>query len=184
MTTKQPQELNAHHHSKRGLNPVNVIAARNTHTHTHRDMGKTTGWNTGTHMYPYIYGWMVPLIPAWISPNWLTTINIMTQLAYLAHFLAAGRHNFPLLAVTLVVYRVIDNVDGMHARRTKQTSKLGEYLVCDVVWFRHRCRRCRCRFIPFSELVVSLSRCRVAAPHLHRITRSTPFTSQYCGTFP
>ena len=32
------------------------------------------------------------------------------------------------LAVSIIVYAILDCLDGQHARRTKQTSKLGELL--------------------------------------------------------
>jgi phosphatidylglycerophosphate synthase len=61
----------------------------------------------------------------------MTAANIAVQTAYMCYFLFTGRHDMCWFAGTLLVYRIIDNIDGMHARLTKRTSRLGEFLVRD-----------------------------------------------------
>lgn len=107
-----------------------------------------TGFNTGKHLYPLLYAWMIPYIPrsslgfsfslpfpfldhysSLVTPNFISAVNIAVQLAYLAYYLFSGEHHILLFGATLFTYRLLDNIDGMHARATKQTSRLGEFLV-------------------------------------------------------
>lgn len=79
----------------------------------------------------YLVDPVLPLVPAWISPNWIT------HAGHASCFLAAmvliaiwpsGGAPFAVAALLLQIYIWCDNADGAHARRTSQTSPFGEYL--------------------------------------------------------
>lgn len=79
---------------------------------------------------------MVPRIPARVTPNTLTIVGqILAVLSALAAA-AAVAHNgvggqpvfFIVSAFCMVAYLTFDNIDGAHARRTGQSSVLGEFL--------------------------------------------------------
>ena len=86
------------------------------------------GFNTGKHLYPRLYSWMIPLIPKSVTPNSITAVNIGIQLLYLVRFVLLGQHDWLWFGATLLIYRILDNVDGMHARATQQCSVFGEFL--------------------------------------------------------
>jgi phosphatidylglycerophosphate synthase len=75
---------------------------------------------------------IVPRIPASITPNSLTIVGqICGVLSAVATYGAAvGGVPFLYLVSTflLLAYLTFDNIDGAHARRTGQTSPLGEFL--------------------------------------------------------
>jgi phosphatidylglycerophosphate synthase len=78
------------------------------------------------------WSWLVERIPVWITPN---AITITGQLCVIAAVVAAAGAVFggiPSLylatSLLLFLYLTCDNVDGAHARRTGQTSPLGEFL--------------------------------------------------------
>lgn len=74
---------------------------------------------------------IIPRIPAAITPNTLTILGqICAMLSVIATGAAvAGAPIFYLVsALLLVTYLTFDNIDGAHARRTGQTSHLGEFL--------------------------------------------------------
>lgn len=74
---------------------------------------------------------LVPRIPASIAPNTLTIIGQMCGVlsAVATGAAVAGAPIFYLVsAVLLLAYLTFDNIDGAHARRTGQTSPLGEFL--------------------------------------------------------
>lgn len=74
---------------------------------------------------------IVPRIPASITPNTLTVIGqAMAILAACTTWIAMQGHPFFYIvaAVLLLGYLTFDNIDGAHARRTKQCSPLGEFL--------------------------------------------------------
>lgn len=74
---------------------------------------------------------IIPRIPASITPNTLTIVGqICGVLSAVATGAAvAGTPIFYLVsAFLLMAYLTFDNIDGAHARRTKQTSSLGEFL--------------------------------------------------------
>ncbi len=78
-----------------------------------------------------IWNRIIPRIPASITPNTLTIIGqICAVLSAVATWFAVnGQPIFYLLScVLLLAYLTFDNIDGAHARRTKQTSVLGEFL--------------------------------------------------------
>ncbi len=76
----------------------------------------------------------VPLarrIPPWVRPNTITAAGAVFMLASLVFVrlaLAGNRWGFLGAALCTLVYFTCDNVDGPHARRTGQTSHLGEFL--------------------------------------------------------
>lgn len=74
---------------------------------------------------------LVPRIPASITPNTLTIIGqVLAVLAAVA--CGAATFGYPVLyllsALMFLAYLTFDNIDGPHARRTGQTSPLGEFL--------------------------------------------------------
>jgi len=74
---------------------------------------------------------IIPRIPAGITPNTLTILGqICAMLSVIATGAAvAGAPIFYLVsAFLLLTYLTFDNIDGAHARRTGQTSHLGEFL--------------------------------------------------------
>jgi phosphatidylglycerophosphate synthase len=75
---------------------------------------------------------MIPKIPASVTPNTLTVIGqICGVLSAVATYGAAvGEIPFLYLVSSflLLAYLTFDNIDGAHARRTGQTSPLGEFL--------------------------------------------------------
>lgn len=74
---------------------------------------------------------ITPLIPRGITPN---AITIFGQLCAIIAAVTAGLATLgmPLLfivsGVCMLIYLTADNLDGAHARRTGQTSRLGEFL--------------------------------------------------------
>ncbi|MFO0744306.1 MAG: CDP-alcohol phosphatidyltransferase family protein [Myxococcota bacterium] len=74
---------------------------------------------------------LVPRIPASITPNTLTIIGqVLAVLGAVA--CGAATFGYPILylvsAILFLAYLTFDNIDGPHARRTGQTSPLGEFL--------------------------------------------------------
>lgn len=75
--------------------------------------------------------WMLLLIPRWVSPNALTILGLAASVGAVGAALAgAAGHTGMYLAsaILLFVYVSLDNLDGAHARRTGQSSHLGELL--------------------------------------------------------
>jgi phosphatidylglycerophosphate synthase len=73
----------------------------------------------------------LPLIPARMHPNTITHLGHLFMAIGAAVLLIARPTGGWLFAVTfalLWLYVFCDNADGAHARRTKQTSPLGEFL--------------------------------------------------------
>src|SRR5579884_3754966 len=74
---------------------------------------------------------LVEALPAALAPNAITLAG--EGCAVLAAVATAGavaghRWLYPLSALLLLAYMTGDNIDGPHARRTGQTSALGEFL--------------------------------------------------------
>ncbi len=75
--------------------------------------------------------WMVVLIPRWVSPNALTLVGLAASVAAVGAALggvAGYRWMYLASGALLFVYVTLDNLDGAHARRTGQSSRLGELL--------------------------------------------------------
>ncbi len=74
----------------------------------------------------------VAKFPGSLHPNTITHVghllNLVGLCAVLASHPARGGLVYLLPAVTLHIYNFCDNADGAHARRTKQSSALGEFL--------------------------------------------------------
>jgi ethanolaminephosphotransferase len=78
--------------------------------------------------------WLETLVPYWIAPNVLTLAGLLCNyFAFLlllfysptmTEFAPAWAHY--LVAFLLFAYQTLDNIDGKHARRTKNGSVLGE----------------------------------------------------------
>lgn len=74
---------------------------------------------------------IIPRIPDSVTPNSLTIVGqFCAVLSAVATWLAvSGTPIFYLVSgLLLMAYLTFDNIDGAHARRTKQTSVLGEFL--------------------------------------------------------
>jgi phosphatidylglycerophosphate synthase len=85
---------------------------------------------TNSYLYDSVlspfYDWLAPLIwPDWVHPNWITIIGGLGAgvSAYLVE-----HHHFGWACLFFTLYHMCDNMDGKHARRTKQTSKFGGIL--------------------------------------------------------
>jgi len=79
----------------------------------------------------YLWTPIIPRIPASITPNQITYAGIVCVVfAVLCALLAPTVHGslWYLSALLLFLYCNLDNLDGAHARRTGQTSPLGEVL--------------------------------------------------------
>lgn len=74
----------------------------------------------------------VARFPSSLHPNTITHVGHLTNLLGLVVVLAFGSPRggpaFAFAALTLHLYNFCDNADGAHARRTKQSSALGELL--------------------------------------------------------
>ncbi|MFO0661507.1 MAG: CDP-alcohol phosphatidyltransferase family protein [Polyangiaceae bacterium] len=74
---------------------------------------------------------IVPLIPSWIAPNAITIFGALCSIAAVPCAVAGGAGHlgfWGLSALLLFIYTTADNLDGAHARRTGQASKVGEFL--------------------------------------------------------
>ena len=79
----------------------------------------------------YLWTPIIPHIPAKVSPNAITYCGIVcVLLSVLCAMLAPGGNGvlWYVSAFLLFLYCNLDNLDGAHARRTGQTSPLGEIL--------------------------------------------------------
>src|SRR5215510_11649645 len=79
----------------------------------------------------YIWGPALPLVPEQVSPNTLSILgNLCSVLAFVALLLLTPGDQYLFLfpAVMTFGYLCFDNMDGMHARRTGQSSPLGEFI--------------------------------------------------------
>ena len=79
----------------------------------------------------YIWNPILDHLPASLKPNTITVIGALFMLLSVVFIrLGCGGENwgFILAAICTFVAMAGDNVDGPHARRTGQSSKLGEYL--------------------------------------------------------
>ena len=64
-------------------------------------------------------------IPASITPNMITITNfILINILFFSKLY----YNPFIFSLVIFLYWVLDNIDGIHARRTKQSSKIGETL--------------------------------------------------------
>jgi len=74
---------------------------------------------------------VVKRLPKWLKPNAITTVGFFSVLlfSYFSH-LATGtnKHGYLFGGIALLLYLIADNIDGMHARNTNQTSPLGGFL--------------------------------------------------------
>lgn len=75
---------------------------------------------------------LVTKLPASWTPNSITIFGgIAMFVSIFFMYLALAQHmnwGYFVAAMLMMVYMACDNVDGMHARRTGQSSKLGEFL--------------------------------------------------------
>jgi hypothetical protein len=75
-------------------------------------------------------------IPEYIHPNILTCSSlIVIIITYLLKNIIPGLITNLLFSFGMIIYLILDSVDGIHARNTKKTSIIGEYLdhVGDVI---------------------------------------------------
>jgi phosphatidylglycerophosphate synthase len=86
-------------------------------------------------LLPYFKRFLInpflPFLPQRLNPNTITHAGHLLNLCAAALLLVTGRtQGWPLVAavVLLNLYNWCDNADGAHARRTGQTSALGEFL--------------------------------------------------------
>lgn len=77
---------------------------------------------------------LIPLVkslPKWLKPNAITLAGFFSVLLF-SYFtqLSNGpfKQGYLLAGIALLLYLIADNIDGMHARNTNQTSPLGGFL--------------------------------------------------------
>jgi len=75
--------------------------------------------------YIYLLKYIQKYIPKYILPNFITIINFILINTLFYNKLYT---NINYLTLILIIYWLFDNLDGIHARKTNQTSKLGEIL--------------------------------------------------------
>jgi len=76
-------------------------------------------------VYAPIFEKIESYVPHQITPNMIscTSFILLTTL-----FLTKSYYNPYIFSACLFIYWILDNIDGIHARNTKQTSTLGEIL--------------------------------------------------------
>jgi phosphatidylglycerophosphate synthase len=76
-------------------------------------------------IYKPFFVWLQKFIPIWIHPNVITLSNL-----FIVNILSlSGYYTNPyLFSFVLFLYFCLDNLDGIHARETKQSSSMGEIL--------------------------------------------------------
>lgn len=99
------------------------------------------------------WNWLVTLVPLWVAPNLITivglAINILTSVI-LMYYSPTATEQAPwwttlMCAIGLFIYQSLDAIDGKQARRTGNSSPLGEL-------FDHGCDS-------LSTVFVSLASC-------------------------
>lgn len=76
-------------------------------------------------IYKPFFIWLQKFIPVWIHPNVLTLTNLfIINMLSLSGFCV----NPYLFSLALFFYFCLDNLDGIHARETNQSSVVGEIL--------------------------------------------------------
>lgn len=87
--------------------------------------------------YRYIlapfYSRIVELVPLWVAPNTLTLVGFLFPTfahLLLLYYAPTLEHDAPravyfFSAVSMLIYMILDNLDGKQARRTKSSSPLG-----------------------------------------------------------
>ena len=92
-------------------------------------MAKSTLSEPNTKSYYLIYAPIFEKIesyvPRQITPNMISCTSFILLTAL---FLTKSYYNPYIFSACLFVYWILDNIDGIHARNTKQTSTLGEIL--------------------------------------------------------
>jgi phosphatidylglycerophosphate synthase len=86
---------------------------------------------TTKYLAKYLWNPFSKYIPARITPNSITLTGFsLSILSVFFVFLSLNGYRWCLIFAALCVflYMACDNLDGIHARRTGQTSKLGEFL--------------------------------------------------------
>lgn len=79
-------------------------------------------------LYPAL-SQIAKVIPKKITPNQITVLGCLTAItASLTLLFAAGPTGLILTALLLILYSILDSLDGIHARNTSQTSKFGAFL--------------------------------------------------------
>ena len=81
------------------------------------------------------YNRLTPFVPAWWTPNQMTVTGIVMTTAASCILLKSFYNDVALtqtecllVAFLNFTYMCLDNLDGKHARATKQSSPIGEYL--------------------------------------------------------
>lgn len=86
-------------------------------------------------LLPVYRRWLVdpvlPFIPAWVHPNWITHaghLACLSSVLLLFAYQPSRGWPFAVSALLLQIYIWCDNADGAHARRIGKCSAVGEYL--------------------------------------------------------
>lgn len=72
--------------------------------------------------------WIEKFIPKWITPNMITCSGLLSTLMALNISQNNNILNIPIVFSLTLFYIFMDTLDGIHARKTNQSSILGEFL--------------------------------------------------------
>ena len=76
-------------------------------------------------VYAPIFEKIESYVPRQITPNMISCTSFILLTAL---FLTKSYYNPYIFSACLFIYWILDNIDGIHARNTKQTSTLGEII--------------------------------------------------------
>ena len=88
------------------------------------DIKKINGYNYD-HYYKPFFEKIQSYIPVWITPNMITIISFL--LINILYYFKLYYNPF-IFSLFIFLYWSLDNLDGIHARNTNQTSTIGEFL--------------------------------------------------------
>ena len=78
-----------------------------------------------TKIYSKVWNFSQSYIPRSIHPNIITLIGIFTVIY--GYTLNSNNYSNIIMSICLLLYMSFDSIDGIHARKTKQTTIIGEY---------------------------------------------------------
>ncbi|XP_034949788.1 choline/ethanolaminephosphotransferase 1 isoform X2 [Chelonus insularis] len=98
--------------------------------------------------------WLVDKVPLWLAPNLITIVGLIINIAttlILVYYSPDAKNEVPrwgcfLCALGLFIYQSLDSIDGKQARRTGNSSPLGEL-------FDHGCDSVSTVFVALSACI-------------------------------
>ena len=89
------------------------------------------------------WDWLIQFVPMWVAPNLITLVGFLVELfSFIVSFVTSNELREPcpcwvcfLNGVCLFIYQTLDNLDGRQARRTGNSSPLGQFFDhgCDAI---------------------------------------------------